>query len=216
MTQATTLDGTEMLPFAKGGDNGFATMSQLKEEIRGGLLTETKAASDYQKKLKAGEGIEIGSDGTIKTTLDTTPFKVVSALPSVDIENKIYLIADTEGSAAVQNEYIEYLYVGGKWEVVGRFHAKVDLTPYQTKSEAEATYAKKTQLPDMSLYVLKSTYDTLAATLSSLQTEVGKMKQTLETIPTIPGDDGKVYAILNRQWAEIADIGESLLVATDN
>lgn len=107
----------------------------------------TEALAKKQGTLKAGTGINIDADGTIKTTLDVGLYKVVSALPTTDIDtNKIYLVPDAEGQG--QNVYVEYMYVNGKWEIVGQYKSDVDLTPYFKKEDIQ----KKTE-------VLSSTAD---------------------------------------------------------
>lgn len=107
----------------------------------------TEELAKKQIKLKAGTGISIATDGTIKTTLDVGLYKVVSALPTTGIDtNKIYLVPDAEGQG--QNVYVEYMYVNSKWEIVGQYKSDVDLTPYFKKEDIQ----KKTE-------VLSSTAD---------------------------------------------------------
>lgn len=101
----------------------------------------TEALAKKQGTLKAGTGINIAADGTIKTTLDVGLYKVVSALPTTGIDtNKIYLVPDAEGQG--QNVYVEYMYVNGKWEIVGQYKSDVDLTPYFKKEDIQ----KKTEV----------------------------------------------------------------------
>ena len=107
----------------------------------------TEELAKKQITLKAGTGISIAADGTIKTTLDVGLYKVVSALPTTGIDtNKIYLVPDAEGQG--QNVYVEYMYVNSKWEIVGQYKSDVDLTPYFKKEDIQ----KKTE-------VLSSTAD---------------------------------------------------------
>lgn len=107
----------------------------------------TEALAKKQGTLKAGTGISIAADGTIKTTLDVGLYKVVSALPTTGIDtNKIYLVPDAGGQG--QNVYVEYMYVDSKWEIVGQYKSDVDLTPYFKKENIQ----KKTE-------VLSSTAD---------------------------------------------------------
>ena len=62
--------------------------------------------------------------------ISTALFIVVSELPTEDInEGKIYCIKDTS-STAQDNGYIEYAYINNKWEKVGEFQAKPDLSGY--------------------------------------------------------------------------------------
>lgn len=60
--------------------------------------------------------------------ISTDLFIVVSELPTEDIkEGKIYCIRNTS-STAQDNNYIEYAYINNKWEKVGEFQAKPDLS----------------------------------------------------------------------------------------
>ena len=62
--------------------------------------------------------------------IDTDLFVVVSELPTEDIkEGKIYCIRDTS-STAQDNNYIEYAYINNKWEKIGQFQAKPNLSNY--------------------------------------------------------------------------------------
>lgn len=107
----------------------------------------TEELAKKQITLKAGTGISIAADGTIKTTLDVGLYKVVSALPTTGIDtNKIYLVPDAEGQG--QNVYVEYIWKGDAWEQLGEYQATVDLTPYFKKEDIQ----KKTE-------VLSSTAD---------------------------------------------------------
>lgn len=116
-------------------------MANLKNISVGGVsyglgltLNEIKSGIGFdslQQKLKAGAGIAIEADGTIKTTLDTDVFKIVEALPTqpeAGNENKIHVAPNAAGEG--QNVYNEYIWANGKWEEVGSFKADVDLSDY--------------------------------------------------------------------------------------
>lgn len=97
-----------------------------------------------QDKLIAGSGIDI-TDNVISCVLDLTLYKIVSELPTEDIDTtKIYLVVDSEGTHG--NLYKEYIYVDGEWELLGEYKADIDLSPYLTKVEAADTYATKLEL----------------------------------------------------------------------
>nr|DAW46623.1 MAG TPA: hypothetical protein [Caudoviricetes sp.] len=60
-------------------------------------------------------------------------------MPTEDIkEGKIYCIRDTS-STAQDNNYIEYAYINNKWEKVGEFQAKPNLSGYAKLSGATFT-----------------------------------------------------------------------------
>ena len=97
-----------------------------------------------QDKLIAGSGIDI-TDNVVSCVLDLTLYKIVSELPTEDIDTtKIYLVVDSEGTHG--NLYKEYIYVDGEWELLGGYKADIDLSPYLTKVEAADTYATKLEL----------------------------------------------------------------------
>lgn len=97
-----------------------------------------------QDKLIAGSGIDI-TDNVVSCVLDLTLYKIVSELPTEDIDTtKIYLVVDSEGTHG--NLYKEYIYVDGEWELLGEYKADIDLSPYLTKVEAADTYATKLEL----------------------------------------------------------------------
>lgn len=97
-----------------------------------------------QDKLIAGSGIDI-TDNVVSCVLDLTLYKIVSELPTEDIDTtKIYLVVDSEGTHG--NLYKEYIYVDGEWELLGEYKADIDLSTYLTKVEAADTYATKLEL----------------------------------------------------------------------
>lgn len=71
--------------------------------------------------------------------IDTTLFQIVAALPTTGInKNRLYLVKSA--SSTTQDIYDEYLYTGdttaaydaSKWEKLGEYQPKVDLTPYSS------------------------------------------------------------------------------------
>ena len=110
-------------------------------------LTDGLAAK--QDTLTPGTGIEITPENQINVTLDTTVFKVVSALPdspAAGDENKIHLVpAESTGA---NNAYIEYVWVNSAWEILGEYTSEVDLTPYLKVTDAADTYLSKTDAAD--------------------------------------------------------------------
>lgn len=204
---ATEIDGMETLPFAKGNENGGLLVSLLTAYIRQGLATQNSVNSK-QDALEAGYGIEITADNKIKTTLDVTPFVVVEELPTTEILPKIYLVPDPEGEPDT-NVYIEYLWIEDHWEELGKFTPEVDLAPYLKTTDAESTYAKKTDLNGLATSVELSELSGLISNLTNL---VNSLKEKIDTIPDIPASDGKSYALVNGAWGVIADANENVAV----
>lgn len=118
----------------------FANLQTLEK-----LLTLIKGYVDGNdsKKMDSftpGEGLSL-EGGILKVTLDTTLFKVVESLPAAPAAsdaNKIFLVRDSSSKAS-GNVYIEYVYVNGAWEEIGRQQVEVDLEPYLKKNELTAT-----------------------------------------------------------------------------
>lgn len=125
-------------------ENGISAMSIMKT---GGTAIQVLMADGSVKTLNASNGIAgLDSNGNVPLSqlgnLDTTVAEVVTALPTTNIKNRIYLIRNTD--SVTQNQYEEYIYTGNisatydasKWEKVGYFSATVDLADYAKKSEA--------------------------------------------------------------------------------
>lgn len=102
-----------------------------------------------------GKSIENGNN----ITIDLTLFKVVDTLPVSDIDvNKIYLLPNPAG--ADNNTYIEYMYINGRWEVVGEYKAEMSLDNYYTKGEADEKFLTKTEAGNLADYVKNGELDT--------------------------------------------------------
>lgn len=85
---------------------------------------------EKQPKFTVGKGLQL-VNGTLNVTLDTTISKIVESLPAAPAtgaENKIHLVLSSTSESG--NTYTEYIWVGGKWEEMGKFKPDVDLTPY--------------------------------------------------------------------------------------
>ena len=101
-----------------------------------------------------GKSIENGNN----ITIDLTLFKVVDTLPVSDIDvNKIYLLPNPAG--ADNNTYIEYMYINGRWEVVGEYKAEMSLDNYYTKREADEKFLTKTEAGNLADYVKNGELD---------------------------------------------------------
>lgn len=180
-----------------------------KTEVDSKISTLTNGKQD---KLTAGEGIKI-ENNIISSTIDTTLYKVVSELPTTDIqENKIYLIHTT--SNINNNVYTEYIYVDGKWEILGDFNydEQIDLTTFLTKVEAADTYqpkgnyALKSEIPNISGKADKTYVD---SQISTVNTEVAKKanEADLATVAT----SGSYNDLTNKLKA-----GSGLTITSDN
>ena len=68
--------------------------------------------------------------------------EVVTSLPSTGKEDIIYLLKNKNDN---NNFYTEYLWIGGKWEIIG--DTKVDLTDYAKKSEIKTNLSEIITFP---------------------------------------------------------------------
>ena len=111
-----------------------------------------------QDKLIAGEGISISEDNVISCTIDTSLFRMVDELPSLEEAetNKIYLLRKENNIGELQSytEYIVTIKVDeeGKeikeWEKIGEYDLSIELAPYLKIEDAEKTYVKKENIVD--------------------------------------------------------------------
>lgn len=152
-------------------DQGYLTNTNLSDYITNEQLqpvsdkvdTVSAKVEDISTKI-----IKKGSLGTINgksiengnnITIDLTLFKVVDQLPTKDIDvNKIYLLPNPAGKD--DNTYIEYMYINGKWEVVGEYKSEMSLDNYYTKEEADGKFLTKTEAGNLSDYVKSGDLDT--------------------------------------------------------
>ena len=136
--------------------------------------TLQEVINSKQATITAGTGLEFEGN-TLNVTLDTTVFKVVSALPDSPAqgdENKIHLVpAEDTGT---NNIYTEYVWVNSAWEILGEYTSKVDLTPYLTKEAASGTYATKSELNSGLAGTTLSKYATTTALTEGLAGKANK------------------------------------------
>lgn len=112
----------------------YITEEELADTLD--IITEmgediTSLEENKQDKLTQGTGIKI-ENNVISLDYSYDLFEVVTELPTENIsDNKIYLVKDTDGGE--ENAFVEYIYVDGKFEEVGKFKTTVDLTGYATE-----------------------------------------------------------------------------------
>ena len=132
-----------------------------------------------------GKSIENGNN----VTIDLTLFKVVDQLPVSDIDvNKIYLLPNPAG--ADNNTYIEYMYINGRWEVVGEYKAELSLDDYYTKEQTDEKFLTKAEAGNLADYVKNGELDTKVGEAGYVKTEA--LTTTLTSyakktdIPSVP------------------------------
>lgn len=152
-------------------DQGYLTNTNLSDYVTNEQLQpvsdkvddiSTKVSDISTKIIKKGslgtingQSIENGNN----VTIDLTLFKVVDQLPTTDIDvNKIYLLPNPGGQDG--NTYIEYMYINGKWEVVGEYKSEMSLDNYYTKEDADKKFLTKTEAGNLADYVKSGELDT--------------------------------------------------------
>lgn len=98
--------------------------------------------------------------------IDINLFDIVTKLPATGKTNKVYLVPDTT-STDTQNKYTEYAWISSKWEKIGEFAPKVDLSEYVKKYELSG-YATKAELDEKEN---KSAVETLAQGITDFMNE---------------------------------------------
>ena len=80
-----------------------------------------------------------GEAGSIK-------FEIVNELPSTGADDTIYLVPITPDVSG--NNYAEYIYINGAWELLGKIGVQVDLSGYYTKTETDNLLQNKVGFTD--------------------------------------------------------------------
>lgn len=166
------------LVFISGNSSTTYTLVLAKSTKTVTKTTETK---NFQNLLTAGKGISIEGD-TISCTLDTSPSVVVSKLPDKPEsgnEGKLHLVPNSEGKD--NNLYDEYLWVGGKWEMVGT--AKIDI-------DFSSLEGKQDQMEIEKVYNVTNDVTTLDAEVGKYYNFVYSVNNQLTiNLPTIPQEE---------------------------
>ena len=83
---------------------------------------------------------EKGDAGAIKML-------IVNELPTTGEQDTIYLVP-LENPDVQGNNYAEYVYINGEWELLGKIGVQVDLTDYYTKTETNTLLNNKVGFTD--------------------------------------------------------------------
>lgn len=92
-----------------------------------------------------------GEPGAIK-------MQIVAELPQAGADDTIYLVPITPDISG--NNYAEYVYINGAWELLGKIGVQVDLTDYYTKQETYSKGEVDNLIPDLTDYVKNTDYAT--------------------------------------------------------
>ena len=123
-----------------------------------------------QDKLTPGNNITI-EDNVISCSIDTKLFVILQDgnLPDVGDNNKIYLLPNNK--SALNNQFTEYYYDNGRWEILGEFKPEVDLSAYITNKKWE------TEIPPCVDNKFKD-YTTTSQVRTICQEEIGGLIET--------------------------------------
>lgn len=141
---------------ASGNLDQYITDPKLQEALKSYATKEdlskidvTSQLVDYAKKTEIPTKLsQLNNDKTFKTEIEIQTMinnsaklkkEVVTSLPSSGKEDIIYLLKNKNDN---NNFYTEYLWIGGKWEIIG--DTKVDLTDYAKKSEIKTKLSEMT------------------------------------------------------------------------
>ena len=139
-------DSQDKVVSQKGVHYLYLTMSEQFSELINNLneqLKEKVGIDDIPTQVS-----QLVNDANFKTEAEiltlinnSTKLKkeLVTSLPSTGKEDIIYLLKNKNDN---NNFYTEYLWIGGKWEIIG--DTKVDLTDYAKKSEIKTKISEMT------------------------------------------------------------------------
>jgi hypothetical protein len=135
---------TSMTPTAHDHDDRYYTESETDTKLtdkadKTTTYTKTEVTTLLQQKqdiLTAGANITI-SNGVISAA-DIELFMIVTALPAIGEEHKIYLVSKT-GSTG--DTFDEYAWINNAWELLGTLN--IDLSDYYTKTQTDTALDDK-------------------------------------------------------------------------
>ena len=154
ITITTDASGTKTIEITnKSGQTTDAIIEDLQFHWNGTQLG-IKTSSQEQYTYVDLQGPQ-GPAGAIKMI-------VVDALPQVGATDTIYLVP-LENPDVQGNNYAEYVYINGAWELLGKIGVQVDLTDYYTKTETNTLLNNKVGFTD---YATSSTAGVIKAVAS--------------------------------------------------
>ena len=139
-------DSQDKVLSQKGANDLYLITSELYSSVVNGVnerLSSKADSTDIPTKLS-----ELTNDKNYKTESEiqtlinnSTKLKkeLVTSLPSTGKDDVIYLLKNKNDT---NNFFTEYLWIGGKWEIIG--DTKVDLTDYAKKSEIKTKLSEMT------------------------------------------------------------------------
>lgn len=130
------------------GDDGVSPTASITQTSSGATITITDASGTTTADILNGEKGDKGDRGEA----GAIKFEIVASLPTVGEEDTIYLVAITPDEG--DNNYEEYIYVNGEWELLGKIGVQVDLSDYVKNTDYAGSGNNKG-----GTVVLKTTYN---------------------------------------------------------
>ena len=106
---------------------------------------------------------------------------IVAELPETGADDTIYLVP-LETPDVSGNNYAEYVYINGAWELLGKIGVQVDLTDYYTKTETNTLLNAKANTSDIPTKVSQLQNDSNFTTKSYVDGLVGDINSVLDAI----------------------------------
>ena len=138
------------------GDDGVSPSASVTQGTGSATITITDGSGTTTAVLydgEKGDKGDKGDPGAIKT-------QVVQELPATGDENTIYLVPITPDVSG--NNYAEYIYINGQWELLGKIGIATDLTDYYTKSQTDTLLNAKANMSDLSTVATSGSYNDLS------------------------------------------------------
>ena len=168
----TRKDGTQKIVEVLDGIDGVG-LNYIWNGTSLGVKREDEQSYNYVN-LKGDRG----EPGSIK-------YIVVQELPTTGIEeDAMYLVPITPDEQ--DNNFKEYIYVNGNWELLGKIAVHVDLTDYYTKTETNNLLDTKNPLIDSTHKLSSDLVDDTNATNKFFSGNYNDLtnKPTIPTVPT--------------------------------
>lgn len=115
-----------------------------------------KDGTSYDVEVLDGEKGDKGDKGEA----GAIKMRIVQELPQTGSDDTIYLVP-LASPESQENNYAEYIYINGNWELLGKIGIQVDLSDYYTKQETNALLdgkADTSDIPDLTDYVKNTDY----------------------------------------------------------
>lgn len=207
----TYLDETGLaLLWAKIKDQDSKWTTKAGEAIDNLSQAVTEGMAKKQDTLVSGTNIKTINGKSILGSgdigIDFSLYKLVTELPTSNIDiTKIYILLNSSSTETV-NQYTEYIYLNNAWEKIGEFK---DLSGFAIKSdtvsgvELDSVGASKTDIV--------ITLNTIYADSTVKGVDINLIPATTESAGLLSATDKSSLETLKTQWAYADSINDELL-----